>query len=79
MLLQKVIKEYLLECQIRNMTEKTLKGYRNTLQFFARYLQEYQEVDDLDDVSIPLIKQFIIWEDKSGKKATFTWNPTVRN
>lgn len=71
MLLQKVIKEYLLECQIQNMTEKTLKGYRNTLQFFARYLQEYQEVDDLDDVSIPLIKQFIIWEDKRGKKATY--------
>lgn len=71
MLLNKVIKEFLLECEIRNYTPKTIKGYRNTLYFFSNYLKQYQEVEELEDVSVPMIKQFIMWEDKSSRKPSY--------
>lgn len=71
MLFNRVVKEFLLECQIRNFTSKTIKGYRNMLEFFGNYLQTYHQISDLEDVSVPVIKHFILWEDKNGKSPNY--------
>lgn len=71
MLFSKAIQEYLLECQLQNFTQKTIKGYRNNLEFFENYLKEYHQVTELDEITIPLMKQFIIWQDQKGRKATY--------
>ena len=71
MLFNRVVKEFLLESQIRNLTPKTIKGYRNTLEFFCHYLQTYHQISDLEDISVPIIKHFILWEDKNGKRPSY--------
>ena len=71
MLLEKVIKEYLLECQLQNFTEKTRKGYRNNLELFARYLQEYQQITELEEVTLSSVKEFVVWQDSKGRKPTY--------
>lgn len=40
MLLNAALKEYLLECELRNYTEKTIKGYRNSIELLVNYLQQ---------------------------------------
>ena len=40
MLLNAALKEYILECELRNYTEKTIKGYRNSIELLVNYLQQ---------------------------------------
>ena len=35
-----LIDEFVYDCEIRKLTESTVKGYRNHLRVFDRYLQE---------------------------------------
>ena len=57
MLLNAALKEYLLECELRNYTEKTIKGYRNSIELLVNYLQQ-NGITDVDEVLAPHIKHF---------------------
>lgn len=48
MLLNAALKEYLLECELRNYTEKTIKGYRNSIELLVNYLQQ-NGITDIDE------------------------------
>ena len=62
MLFSKAIKEYLLDCQLQNFPQKTIKGYRNHLAFFEYSLKEYHQVTELDEITIPLVPPILIWQ-----------------
>jgi len=38
MLLEESLKEFLFECEVRKYTWKTIRGYRNGLNFLVNYL-----------------------------------------
>jgi integrase/recombinase XerD len=38
--------EFMLDCQVRNLTKKTMASYESTLRFFARYLQDNFKITD---------------------------------
>ncbi len=64
------LREYLLECEVRKYTPKTLRCYRNNLELFLRYLEQ-EGVTDIEDISLGIIKKFTQFMIKSGRKGTY--------
>ena len=51
MQLKDCLKEFLLECQIKEYTRKTIKGYRNGLEFLINYLKEKHGLTEIEEVT----------------------------
>jgi integrase/recombinase XerD len=71
MLLDDCVKEFLFECQIRQYTKKTVKGYRNCLEFFVNYLKEYQHLTDIEQVKEYHLKAFFAYQIKRKRKESY--------
>ena len=65
------IKDWLVECEIRKYTPKTLKGYRTNLNIFQRYCEEELEITDMDDIDITVIRRFTQKMTQKGYKGTY--------
>ena len=59
MLLQDVLKEFLFDCKMRKLSERTLKGYKNNNLSLLRYLENEFNIVELGDVHYKLIQQYI--------------------
>jgi integrase/recombinase XerD len=64
------LKEYLLECEVRKYTKKTIKSYRNNLELFLRYLDQ-EGITDTEDILPPIVKKFTLFMTNKGKKGTY--------
>jgi integrase/recombinase XerD len=71
MLLDDCLKEFLFECQIRKLTWKTIKGYRNGLEFLINYLKQEQKITTIEEVSISHLKAFFMYQQKRNRKETY--------
>ncbi|HCR44527.1 MAG TPA: recombinase, partial [Ruminococcaceae bacterium] len=71
MLLDDSVKEFLFECQIRQYTKKTVKGYRNSLEFFVNYLKQIHHLTDIEQVKEYHIKAFFAYQLKRKRKETY--------
>lgn len=69
--LSESVKEWLYECEIRQYTWKTIKGYRNGLELLVNYLQREQGVTQLEDVQTRHLKAFFMYQSKRGRKETY--------
>jgi integrase/recombinase XerD len=70
MKLESAIKEWLVECQCRNYTDRTLRGYRTNLNIFCNYCKK-NGVTEMEDVDLAIIKQFTHAMIANKKKATY--------
>ena len=68
MKIKHALQEYLLEIEVRKYTPKTIRSYRNNLNFFVRYLDEEADVFDTEDLTLTVVKQFSADMVKRGKK-----------
>ena len=71
MLLEESLKEFLFECEVRKYTWKTIKGYRNGLEFLMNYLKEKQQLTNLEDIQTRHLKAFFMYQSKRGRKETY--------
>ena len=71
MKIKAAISDWLVECEIRKYTPKTLKGYRTNLNIFSRYCEEEMDIDDMEDVSVAVIKKFTQAMIRKGHKGTY--------
>lgn len=71
MLLDDVLKEFLFECEIRKYTWKTIKGYRNGLEFLVNYLKQEFKVTQIEEVTTHHIKTFFMYQTKRKRKETY--------
>lgn len=71
MLLNDCLKEYLYECQIRQYTWKTIKGYRNGLEFLINYLMQEHDLKNIEEVQTKHLKAFFMYQSKRGRKETY--------
>lgn len=71
MKIKAAISDWLVECEIRKYTPKTLKGYRTNLNIFCRFCEEEMDVDDMEDVSMVVIKKFTQSMIRKGHKGTY--------
>ena len=71
MKIKAAIKDWLVECEIRKYTPKTLKGYRTNLNIFCRFCEEELEITDMDDVDMTVVKRFTQKMIQKGHKGTY--------
>ncbi len=60
MKLAKAIEGYIIDCRTRNLSRKTVSWYEQKLKFLARWLDEEEDVQQLDRVTIAQLRTFII-------------------
>ncbi len=71
MRLEEAIKDFLVECEIRRYTKKTLRGYRTNLNVFRRVCEEELGVTDIESVTVATVRQFTQVMTKCGHKSTY--------
>lgn len=59
MFLQDVIKEFIFEIKLRNYSERTIKGYKNNILKFARYMKNEFEIEEISHVHIKSYLNFL--------------------
>jgi len=71
MLLDDSVKEFIFECQIRQYTWKTVKSYKNTLEYLAKYLKEVHHLTDIEQVNEHYLKAFFSYQINKKCKETY--------
>ena len=69
--LELLAKEYYLDCQARNLSPRTIAGYRKQIGYFLRYANEAHAVVELKDLSPALLKHYIVMLQKKGNKPSY--------
>ena len=72
MQIKTVYSEFLFDCEIKHFTPKTMKGYRNNLQRFIKFLETKYGVQEIEEVTPKQIKELFkeLW--RNGRKVTYT-------
>ncbi len=71
MLLEDSLREFLFECEIKKYTWKTIKGYRNGLEFLINYLKTEHGLNNIEEVQTIHLKAFFMYQSKRGRKETY--------
>lgn len=71
MRIKDAIKDWLVECEIRKYTPKTIKGYKTNLNIFNRFCEEEMEIEEVDDITMATIKKFTHTMVQKGHKGTY--------
>ena len=59
MLAKDALEEFKLECELRRLTPRTIKGYYNSTLLFLNWLERQQEIKELEAICPQHIKQYI--------------------
>lgn len=78
MKIERAMKEYLAEIEIRKYSEKTIRGYKGNLSRFLRFVQEELELEEVDDIMPSHIKAYTKVLVDSGHKGTYV-NGILKN
>ena len=71
MKLEVLVKEYLIEIEVRKYTPKTIRGYRNGLNLFLRFCKENLKLEEIEDVTLTAVRQFSKYLTGAGRKGTY--------
>lgn len=71
MKLEALVREYLIEIEVRKYTPKTIRGYRNGLNLFLRFCREQLEVERIDEVTILTVRSFSRFMTDAGRKGSY--------
>ena len=67
LVLNDLIKEFVSDCMVRNLSIRTIKSYKNNLLLFSKWIN----IENLNDINSIKIKEYIQFKKDSGKKATY--------
>lgn len=71
MKIERCIREYLLEIEVRKYTPRTIRGYRINLGLFLRFCTERAGIEDVEDITLGVVKQLMQFLVAQGKKGTY--------
>lgn len=71
MLITDCVHEFKVECELRRLTPKTIKGYVNNNLQFAEYLQNEYQIEEIEEVKQAHIKQYVLYLTKTKHKPTY--------
>lgn len=66
-----IIEEFLYAKKIENQTQRMLRGYKNTLNLFASWLEQKWSIDELEDIRVSHLKQYVSYHLKVGHKGIY--------
>ena len=59
MLAKDCLEEFKVECELRRLSPRTIKGYYNNTALFLNYLDKHEKVTTLEAIRPPHIKKYI--------------------
>ena len=71
MLIEVAAKEYLVDIEVRKFTQKTIRSYRNNLNLFLRYCKEVAGVEEMDDLTLAVVRRFSLYMTEKGRKGSY--------
>ncbi len=71
MKIQAAIKEYLIEIEVRKYSPRTIKTYRNNLNLFLRFCGEMEGIQEVEDLSLFVVRQFAKHMVERGRKGNY--------
>lgn len=71
MKLEVLVKEYLIEIEVRKYTPKTIRGYRNGLNLFLRFCKDQLGVNEIEDITLGTVRQFTKFMTDAGRRGTY--------
>lgn len=71
MYLKDLQKEFLFDCEIRKLSTRTMKSYRNNLGLFIQYIENEMSITELENVSSAIIKKYFQYLIKKGLKESY--------
>ncbi|GCD11393.1 tyrosine-type recombinase/integrase [Clostridium tagluense] len=71
MLINEVLKEFIFDCEIRKISPRTLKSYRNNNQRFFNYVEKEFNITELEEFSHLHIKQYFRFLIDKGLTETY--------
>lgn len=70
--LEYVIDEYLINCNLKNLSSKTIKSYDQSLKLFAKYLEENFRITNIKQLKKEHIEDYINFSKDKGKYSFIT-------
>lgn len=71
MKMEELTKEFILDCKVRNLAPRTVRNYEKQLAYFLRFLQETENVEDLEELKPIHIKKFIAMLQEKKNKPSY--------
>ena len=65
------IEEYMYDCKCRQLRPKTMHSYEQTLRLFERWLREAQGIEEVKQVTEPVMRRYIIDLQERGKYTAY--------
>lgn len=65
--IDKQIDEFMIYCQSKNLSRKTMASYEQTLKLFARYLEDTKKITDATELKDKMFREYIISIQERGK------------
>lgn len=62
-----MIDEFMIYCESKNLSKKTMMSYEQTLRLFSKYLEEEIEIFDVTQVTEKIIREYINYIKERGK------------
>lgn len=69
---EELVNEFLFDCEVRELSAKTIDNYRKQLKCINRFFSESCGVKNVEDLKPTHIKQFISYNQKRGCKPSYT-------
>ena len=71
MLAKHCLEEFKLDCQLRRLTERTIKGYYNNTLNLLVYAEKHHDITEVEEIYTPHIKHYVQY--LLSKKLTATY------
>lgn len=71
MLNQDILKEFLFDCRMRKLSERTLKGYKNNNLKMLRFIEQEYSITELEETNHIAIRGYIEFLTKQGLSETY--------
>ena len=76
MLAKHCLQEFKLDCHLRKLSERTIKGYYNNTLNFLIYVEKHHGITELDEIYTPHIKEYIQYLTNKKLSASYVNNIT---
>ena len=71
MTMEELKNEFILDCKARNLAPRTIGNFEKQLNYFVRFLEERQDVKELEELKPIHIKQFIAMLQEKKNKPSY--------
>ncbi len=71
MKIRTALKEFLIEIEVRKYSPKTIRSYRNNLNLFLRFCEEVENIQEMEDISLAVVRRFTMFMQRNGRKGTY--------